>query len=495
VTLASEIAFEILEGRLSPQWRVIDLLANKRISDLFKRSTITSAPSNQSLSRPGGPDLGTGHNVNRLKPVYFRIGREEPGGLVFELSKEAATITPRGRAKTKGVPTDISSKNTASMIVPLTAQGIDALLKTQWTEIIDTSYAIGRSNVDNASSWQPLRATEQYESWQPLLEPIDGLPTIRAQREAASVKGKNGSPTPLSAACVHIVETLWRGSHVPARNGDSCTNTSRHRHCYVVPKRGSFWRRWHAHVNYSLKRPTLWYCQNLKQASDHYSWRGADLWPLAAALQSAMARGDEVLTAIVAFKILKWGGLDGPRRNGRTRDWIIRNANSGCLIKILNEATCLVSPYNTSPLHEFDGLRYIMDSGTTKIFAAAAMDLSEKAECRQDVLIYDGRVGAAMGLLTRIILQRLGKHHVPNTLRFAWSAARRNPSSSALKFPSMHQITQQTRAELTRTGAQCIQQAFSQSFPSASFIDAEKALFMVGYDVQSTCSGKLRFAW
>ena len=57
-----------------------------------------------------------------------------------------------------------------------------------------------------------------------------------------------------------------------------------------------------------------------------------------------------------------------------------------------------------------------MNAGYTKYYSLA---------CRE-VIIYDGRVGAALGLMVRKFCEENNKHEVPNKLKFRWGPARGN---------------------------------------------------------------------
>lgn len=86
-----------------------------------------------------------------------------------------------------------------------------------------------------------------------------------------------------------------------------------------------------------------------------------------------------------------------------------------------------------------------MNAGLTKFFALA---------CNRSI-IYDGRVGAALGLLVRHYCAANGLAKVPDVLQFRWASQNsskpetrlnRNPSVSSLKFPEMP--TQRNRSRV-----------------------------------------------
>ncbi|MFP3549131.1 hypothetical protein SB861_00285 [Paraburkholderia sp. SIMBA_049] len=200
-----------------------------------------------------------------------------------------------------------------------------------------------------------------------------------------------------------------------------------------------------------------------------------------------MSSRDELLTNVVCRKILDWGGVRD-RENAARIDWLDEQTQRGSLISSIQSATRALRASSTTPLDGLfaqDGIP--MTSGTTKIFAAAALDFSA-GWCvpTQDVLIFDGRVTAALGFIARRV-----SHAVPKAFRFPASREsnrRRDPSCAHLTFPNLHSISNLQRAQFARLGARCIEQVVGKS----DFLLAEKALFMVGYDVRNLCDGEPR---
>lgn len=112
-------------------------------------------------------------------------------------------------------------------------------------------------------------------------------------------------------------------------------------------------------------------------------------------------------------------------------------------------------------------------------------------------MMYDGRVGAALGLLARIYLEKCGEKIVQQELPFRWGRpasgpiAKRNPSLGGfvfaeLPYPSSDRRASLIRAELVRVTGQIIRQAVEKLRDqniTVSIQEFEKALFMIGYDV------------
>lgn len=201
-----------------------------------------------------------------------------------------------------------------------------------------------------------------------------------------------------------------------------------------------------------------------------------------------MVMGDEQLTKICCLKILDWGGVR--HRSQKTVDWITRACDQGSLIKEIKAATSLLCPGSLGNLDCFglsDG-QYPMNSGSTKIFAAAALDFTAGIVCpKQDVIIFDGRVGAALGLLARWLSD---PQSVPRDFLFPRGVETyRNPSTPTSQFPPMsgYAVTDKIRAEFARTASRAIQEVLNNFRPSTEFVMAEKALFMMGYNVTHSC--------
>lgn len=327
-------------------------------------------------------------------------------------------------------------------------------------------------------NWEPIKGLRPYESsW---VAAVEGPDTIHAEE----IPG-------LSAAAIESIRRLWLGpcgmSEPDSKPVDGCH--AGHLHCYRTSLRGrgaTVFRDWREQNGGS----PVWSCLSLKQAGHRYFWPqhpAGSFEQLGAALQCAMSSRNELLTNVVCRKILDWGGVR-ERKYAARLDWLDEQTRRGSLISSIQSATRSLRASSTSPL---DGLfandAIPMTSGTTKIFAAAALDFSAGWSApTQDVLIFDGRVTAALGLVARRV-----SHAVPEAFRFPSSREskrRRDPSCAHLTFPDLHTISNLRRAHYARLGAHCVEQVVGKT----DFLLAEKALFMVGYDVRSLCDGKPR---
>jgi hypothetical protein len=129
----------------------------------------------------------------------------------------------------------------------------------------------------------------------------------------------------------------------------------------------------------------------------------------------------------------------------------------------------------------------LMNAAMTKVYAASDP---------QNIIIYDGRVGAALCLLAREFLSARGDLSVPADLAFLWGppqkrpALMRNPSTARYIFKSLNQhgINNQHRAETARSANRVLSAMLSALKAKGVLVpltEVEKALFMIGYDVRA----------
>ena len=117
-----------------------------------------------------------------------------------------------------------------------------------------------------------------------------------------------------------------------------------------------------------------------------------------------------------------------------------------------------------------------------------------------DFIIYDGRVGAASGLLVRKYCEEKGLKTIPIELLFAYGNSkentvgvqnRRNPSQGIYKFPLL--IANKKHTENNIRANWILKEILSKSISKFNTIEPqtklgafESALFMIGYDVLQT---------
>lgn len=226
-----------------------------------------------------------------------------------------------------------------------------------------------------------------------------------------------------------------------------------------------------------------WYCNSISQAADHYSWTGNDAVEQfeirSLNLRTAIENKDDSAAYKICLDIFKWGGV-GRKYNDKSVIWITERYQDLSLCRLLVEAHALLIEQEVN-LDVFDGNNLLMNSAMTKVYAA--IDPSK-------LIIYDGRVGAALGLLARDYLQSIYyTGPLPKNLTFAWGAAQgvqvRNPSDKYFKFPQLFSVGNMRHAEMMRHASYLLGKVATLIAPSSpcDLARLERALFMIGYDV------------
>ncbi len=245
-------------------------------------------------------------------------------------------------------------------------------------------------------------------------------------------------------------------------------------HSYTVPSRGKS-RGW------SHKVGGKWSAAGLADAVSKYAWRGknftetkAELDRLAADLQSAIQRGSNSDVCTILPAIMHWGGVDNNFRQKRTFEWIERNANE--ISAKLSNAVDLIKDKQAS-LDSFDGVNLTMNSTMTKIISLA--------DPEQRLVIYDGRVGGALGyFVARFSEEReIHQYDLAEQLLFAVDReAKRRPETNRIHFPALFGKARDCcHASMVRWASLLIWQVAKECEVSPREIEA--ALFMWGYNV------------
>lgn len=358
-----------------------------------------------------------------------------------------------------------------------------------------------RNNAD--ASWEPFG-----DGWSVYGDAIDPVPLLNEERQCQE---RRSLPIEIDEDCREILERRDRESPDPgpgpvagpqrpgSPGGDRLPEhgsqlPGEHFHCYRISRPSTaFWKDWRNHADFNLSAPDVWWCSSLSDAANKYSWSNHGVGSfanLALAVQSAIANQDDVRVAAICRVILTWGGTR--HRANRFVQWVDHHAQTKTLCQQLVSATKQLLPQSGSRLLGFDGNQLFMDSSSTKVYAAVATDLSHGVgNPRTDVLIYDSRVAASIGLITRQMLSRGGWGSVPVGVRFPVQRGARDPSCQGFQFPkfSSTSTSHLTRAEHARTAARYIQEIIRARQPSRRFIEMEKALFMIGYDIRQDCNG------
>jgi hypothetical protein len=234
------------------------------------------------------------------------------------------------------------------------------------------------------------------------------------------------------------------------------------------------------------KDANSWQCSSLSDAACQYCWDtiaklrgGFTSEELRHQLQEALAQENDSQLACVCIKTFRWGGVG----RGKNKDWLTNKVTAGELVLSIRAATqLLLDP--CSDLRTFNGEDLLMNSSMTKVYALA--------DDTNRLVIYDGRVGAALGMLVVRFLKARNIVTVPEDLAFAWGGRRdesglmrRDPSTHGYSFPMLwtEPRSHQKYAILMRRVSGIIQRVAHRLNIAPQ--DFERALFMVGYDVSS----------
>lgn len=245
------------------------------------------------------------------------------------------------------------------------------------------------------------------------------------------------------------------------------------------------------------KNKKNWGCNSIFEAYKNYNWEfrlkekevssfedsSLCLNELSSQLRDSINQGDNELCQEACLAILKWGGA---LRNNEQK---IKNLGNS-LIRYLQEAR---DKLTTDTIEEADFYKTLfertiyMNSGFSKIYSLYI----------DDYIIYDSRVGAALGLLVRKFAEERNLSHVPEMLTFAYGNGRggvnRNPSSDKYKFPLLrsgdrynNHIENNLKANwLLKETLLRNESQFNKEKDSLRALEA--ALFMIGYSVPDVC--------
>jgi len=234
-----------------------------------------------------------------------------------------------------------------------------------------------------------------------------------------------------------------------------------------------------------------WKCSSLEDACKQYEWVGLDREKNNAKLDDLSSRLRQCLQAEssdnhelhhICLEILEWGGVEGV-----SSAWFRESCSERTLRQKINDAVeVLKEGRNHKDWNRFDNKDLVMNSALTKVYALADPD---------NIPIYDGRVGAAMGLLARKYLENLASppEKVPPELQFRWGAGQtavkkevqnpRNPSNDRYKFEKLRPSRNDHEEWCWRTGKilQIVVRGINaKSGRIVQMRDLDDALFMIG---------------
>ena len=245
-------------------------------------------------------------------------------------------------------------------------------------------------------------------------------------------------------------------------------------HSYAVPPRGKS-SAWSRTVNGN------WSTVGLAEAVAKFSWSGkgfsessAERDGLASDLQSAIQRSANDEVCAILRTIMHWGGVDNKYRQKGTFEWIEQNADE--ISARISKAVHLIKDEKAS-LESFDGVNLIMNSTMTKIVSLP--------DPEQKLVIYDGRVGGALGFFVARFAEERAIHQydVANQLLFAVDREpKRTPETNRIHFPALFgKARDRCHASMVRRASQLIGHVAEEC--QATPREIEAALFMWGYSV------------
>ena len=236
-----------------------------------------------------------------------------------------------------------------------------------------------------------------------------------------------------------------------------------------------------------------WSCSSLSDASRQYEWNGKpwktnveELARYRDQLRAGRLNRDPDAVFRACEAVLRWGGVWA--NNGHT----LAAGRQHLLDELLHMSAVLTADETPSSA----GMRRdprdpetvcSLNAGFVKIYSVLL----------DHCVIYDGRVGAALGLLARQYCEAAGLKALPQELAFAYGVAkearnarspkRRDPSGDGFRFPKLRQDAR-FHAEHTMRANWFLRAALDRNprpfgAGEAGFHQLAAGLFMVGYDL------------
>ena len=269
----------------------------------------------------------------------------------------------------------------------------------------------------------------------------------------------------------------------------------------------------HSYINRKSKK--AWSCSSLCDAYHKYHWpatptplvrahssvtagttfatNAAILSVLQDQLNTGLSTNNLKQVTVAAVNVMTWGGV----RPGNV-SWLLHPSTQKILLNTLQTTrTALNSGDTGHPPLTASSLRF--NAGMSKIYSLIC----------DDFIIYDSRVGAALGWMVVKFCTSHRLHAVPAELNFPWSPAKgsahaltpkqRNPSTTLLQFQRLKSATHHAEWNLKAswildailkhpTTAACTTDCFHALAPDQRLRALEAALFMIGYDLSGTAS-------
>ncbi|MFZ4799114.1 MAG: DUF7669 domain-containing protein [Bacteroidia bacterium] len=189
--------------------------------------------------------------------------------------------------------------------------------------------------------------------------------------------------------------------------------------------------------------------------------------------KTAWQKNDSTLAKETAIKTLAWGGV--LRSNKEIIEGYFQLNN---LIENLTKYTEIL----TRDIISSDDLKNVpMNSGFTKIYSLL----------NSNIIIYDSRVGAALGMFVKMYLEQNNISILPNELNFAYGVKKgetgfssRNPSTDKFLFDKL--TNNNVLHSVNNIRANWILSSVLKKIKNKKFKDLraiEAALFMIGYSI------------
>jgi hypothetical protein len=252
------------------------------------------------------------------------------------------------------------------------------------------------------------------------------------------------------------------------------------KHNYAVPKKSK--------DNGNLDGGSLFEVSSLKECLTNYTWMGSnyskthsDLNTLETKIKTAMIEGDEDSTYDTIIEIYKWGNVQF--NSTISGSWLSEQASKSKVIEKLQDCIDIIE--DSKDFSRFDGKDLIMNSGFTK-----AVSLASRKD--KPLIIFDGRVGAALGHLAIRAKRKHGYDSISPELIYPWGQSRssltpnpRNPSADNIRFPRLFGANSHSKhARAMQNGSSIVREVSANLGISPR--DLEAALFMWGYDVRNS---------
>jgi len=196
------------------------------------------------------------------------------------------------------------------------------------------------------------------------------------------------------------------------------------------------WKKYHRE-NFLSSSSNIWQVNTLREAFEKYYWPPGSYQnnlveiPNFDNFQDIHEEYKPLYLFHTSVDILSWGNVVSKG----SVNWLLKAQKENLLEAYINDAVAVLLGENEEEVLEAfkQGGKFLMNSGTTKIFSFYSKGLS---------IIYDGRVGASIGLLVKNYLIQNNYEILPEELAFMWGAdqgntGKRNPSDGQFIFPEL----------------------------------------------------------